>query len=106
MPGSVLHQGAQVACVHMGQAMPTSTSPRVSVAGQPAVTLAVSYAIAGCPFVPPSGTGPCATAQWVMGATRVSSSGTPLLIQGGQAVCVPTGTGLQVLVVQPRVTAT
>ncbi len=106
MPGSVLHVGAQVVCMHMGQAMPTSPSPRVMVAGQPAVTMAASYSIAGCPFVPPPGTGPCATAQWVVGATRVTSEGMPLLIQGGTAVCVPTGTGLQVMVVQPQVTAT
>ncbi len=106
MPGSIVHLGAQVVCVHMGQAMPTTTSPNVMVAGQPAVTLAAPYTVAGCPFVLPSGTGPCVTAQWVMGATRVTSFGVPLVIQGGQAVCVPTGTGLQVLVVQPRVTVT
>lgn len=106
MPGPVVHLGAQVVCMHMGQAMPTMTSPNVMVAGQPAVTVAGPYSVAGCPFIPPAGTGPCATAQWVMGATRVTSFGQPLVIQGGVAVCVPTGTGLQVLVVQPRVTAT
>jgi hypothetical protein len=92
--------------MHMGQAMPTEVSGNVLVAGQPAVTVAAPYSIAGCPFVTPSGTGPCATAQWVLGSMRVTSFGMPLVIQGGQAVCVPTGTGLQVLVVQPRVTAT
>lgn len=106
MPGAVLHLGAQVVCMHMGQAVPVVTSPRVTVAGQPAVTLTSSYTIAGCPFVPPPGTGPCATAQWVLGTTRVTSMGQPLLIQGGQAVCVPTGTGLLALVVQPQVIAT
>lgn len=106
MPGPIVTLGAQVVCMHMGQAMPTATSPNVTVAGQPAVTLSAPYSVAGCPFVPPSGTGPCVTAQWVTGATRVTSFGVPLVIQTGQAVCVPTGTGLQVMVVQPRVTAT
>ena len=106
MPGPIVHQGAQVVCMHMGQAMPTAVSPKVMVAGQPAVTVAAPYSVAGCPFIPPAGTGPCVTAQWVMGATRVTSFGMPLVIQTGQAVCVPTGTGLQVLVVQPRVIAT
>lgn len=106
MPGPIVHLGAQVVCMHMGQAVPTVTSPNVIVAGQPAVTTAAPYTVAGCPFVAPAGTGPCATGQWVMGTTRVSSFGTPLVIQGGQAVCAPTGTGLQVMVVQQRVTAT
>ncbi|MFZ1547070.1 MAG: hypothetical protein WAT12_08205 [Candidatus Nitrotoga sp.] len=41
-----------------------------------------------------------------MGAVRVLAGGVPVLIQTGQAVCVPTGTGLLPLVVQPRVLAT
>jgi hypothetical protein len=92
--------------MHMGQATPTVTSPNVTVVGQAAVTLSAPYTIAGCPFVPTAGTGPCATAQWVVGATRVTSFGVPLVIQTGQAVCVPTGTGLQVLAVQSKVIAT
>jgi hypothetical protein len=106
MPGGVVHLGAQVVCMHMGQAMPTAVSSNLIVVGQPVVLLTAPYSVAGCPFVPPGGTGPCATAQWMVGATRVTSFGTPLVIQSGVAVCVPTGTGLQVLAVQSRVTAT
>lgn len=106
MPGFVLHLGAQVMCMHLGTATPSPTRPRVVVSGQPAVTLASPYTVAGCPFVPPSGTGPCVSAMWVQGATRVTSMGQPLAIQGGQAVCVPTGTGLVALVSQTRVLAT
>jgi hypothetical protein len=105
MPGNLLTVSAQVVCMHMGQAMAATPSPRVTVGGDPAVTISASYSIAGCPFVPPAGTGPCATAQWLVGTTRVTSDGEPLLIEGGSAVCVPTGTGLQVMVTQPQVSA-
>src|SRR5260370_38583103 len=100
MPGPIVHLGARVVCMHMGQATPTVTSPNITVAGQPAVTLSAPYTVAGCPFVTPPGTGPCVTAQWVMGATRVTSFGVPLVTQTGQAVVGRTGPGLQGLAVQ------
>ncbi len=106
MPGLVVHQGAVVTCMHGGQAQPTAPNPRVLVSGMPVSTLATPYVVAGCPFVPPGGNGPCVTAQWVAGATRVLVGGAPLVLQAGQAVCVPTGTGLIVITTQPRVTAT
>jgi hypothetical protein len=105
VPGPLLHVGATVLCAHGGQAQPTTPNPRVTVGGQPVVTLPTPYVIAGCGFPPASG-GPCATAQWVVGTTRVTSNGQPLLIQTGQAVCVPTGTPLFPVVVQARVVAT
>jgi hypothetical protein len=103
MPGFLLHLGAQVMCAHGGQAMPTAPDPRVTVMGQPIATLAVPWAVAGCPFPPPAG-GPCVTAQWVVGATRVFANGQPVLLQLGQAVCAPTGVPLLAVVVQTRVT--
>jgi hypothetical protein len=102
MPGFVLHQGATVLCMHGGQAMPTVPSPRVKVSGQPVTTLPAPYTVAGCPFPPPSG-GPCVIAQWVTAATRVRSTGMPVLLQDSVAVCAPTGTGVQVVVTQVRV---
>lgn len=105
MPAPILHLGATVICMHAGQATPLTPFPRVMVSGQPVTTLATPYAIAGCAFPPVAG-GPCVTAQWVMGAMRVLAGGVPVLLQTGQAVCVPTGTGLLPLVVQPRVLAT
>jgi hypothetical protein len=105
MPGPVLHVGATVLCSHGGQATPMSPFPRVTVGGQPVATLASPYAVAGCPFPPVSG-GPCVTAQWITGSTRVIAGGAPLLIQSGNAICAPTGVPLLPVVVQPRVTAT
>jgi hypothetical protein len=46
------------------------------------------------------------TAQWVTAATRVRSNGMPVLLQDSVAVCVPTGTGVQVVLTQMRVKGT
>jgi len=105
MPGFILHQGATVLCMHAGQAQPAAPNPRVTVSGQPIVVQSTPYLIAGCPFVPPAGNGPCVTAQWVMAALRVRAGGVAVLLQDSQAVCVPTGTGLNILVTQVRVRA-
>src|SRR5262245_61626081 len=106
MPGPVLHLGATVICSHGGQAVPTSPNPRVLVSGQPISTLATLYSVAACPFVPPGGNGPCVTAQWIAGATRVLASGQPVVVMAGQSVCAPTGTPLVPTVAQTRVVAT
>ena len=106
MPGPVLHSGATVLCAHAGQATPTAPSPRVQVSGQPVATDAATYVVAGCPFVPPGGNGPCVTAQWVVGAVRVQATGQPLVIMTGQSVCTPTGTPLIPVSAQTRVIAT
>ncbi len=103
MPGFLVHMGATVLCMHGGQAMPTAPSPRVLVGGQPVATISAPYTVAGCAFVPPSGNGPCVTAQWVVGATRVLAGGVPVVVQSSQAICTPTGTPLQILVTQVRV---
>ena len=104
MPGPVLHLGATVTCAHGGQAVPTMPVPRVLVSGQPVVTLATPYVIAGCPFVPPA-PGPCVSGQWLVGAVRVMALGQPLALQAGVSICAPTGTPMLPLLVQPRVIA-
>jgi hypothetical protein len=107
MPGFLLHVGATVLCTHAGQAQPTVPNPRVTVGGQPTVTQTAPYVVAGCTLPPPpTANGPCVTAQWVTGTTRVTSNGQPLLFQSSQAVCAPTGTPLVIVVTQTRVTAT
>ena len=102
MPGFLLHVGATVMCMHAGQAQPLAPNPRVMVSGQPIVTQSCSYAVAGCGL---TGTPapPCVTAQWIIAATRVLSGGVPVLLQDSQAICAPSGTGLNVLLTQLRV---
>src|SRR4051794_3366871 len=106
MPAPILHLGATVLCSHGGQATPTAPSPRVLVSGLPIATIAAPYVVAGCPFVPPGGNGPCVTAQWLVAAVRVLSEGQPVVIMSGVATCVPTGTPLMPLSAQTRALAT
>jgi hypothetical protein len=106
VPGFILHLGATVLCSHGGQATPTAPFPRVLVSGQPITTLPAPYVVAGCALPPPpAANGPCVTAQWVVGAVRVLAGGQPVLVQSSQAICAPTGTPLQILLTQTRVTA-
>jgi hypothetical protein len=107
MPGFLLHQGATVLCAHAGQAQPTAPNPRVKAGGQPIVTLPTVYTVAGCTMPPPTaGNGPCVTAQFMMGATRVMAGSQPVLLQDSQAICTPTGTPLTIAVTQVRVKGT
>jgi hypothetical protein len=107
MPGYLLHMGATVLCAHGGQAQPTVPNPRVKVGGQQIVTLPTVYTVAGCTLPPPTaGNGPCVTAQFLMGATRVMAGGQPVLLQDSQAICTPTGTPLNIAVTQVRVKGT
>jgi len=106
MPGFLLHLGATVMCMHGGQTQPVVPYPRARVGGQPIVTQSTIYTIAGCPFVPPGGNGPCVTAQWVTAAMRVRAAGVPVLLQDSQAISAPTGTPLNIIVTQFRVKGT
>jgi len=106
MPGPLITLGAVVTCSHAGTATPTTTNPRVTIMGQPIVTMANPYAVAGCTFpAMSSGSPPCATAAWTTGAARVTSMGQPVILQDSQATCAPTGTPLLIVTTQPRVTA-
>lgn len=103
MPGYLLHVGAVVLCAHGGMAQPTLHSPRVRVMGQDVATRADST-ISGCALPPPpSGNGPCVTAQWITSALRVRVDGKPVLLMDSRALCTPTGTPLTVAFAQPRV---
>lgn len=106
MPGFLLHAGAQLLCSHGGQATPITPNPKVTVSGQPTVLISAPYAVAGCTLPPPTAAnGPCITAQWLSGTTRVLSNGQPLLVQSSQAICAPTGTPLLIIASQTRVSA-
>lgn len=107
MPGFLLHRGATVLCAHAGQAQPAVTDPRVKVSGQAVVVQTTAYTVAGCTLPPPpTGNGPCVTAQWVSAATRVKASAVAVLLQDSRAVCTPTGTPLNVVTTQTRAKAT
>ena len=106
MPGFLVHFGAQVMCSHGGQAQPTAVNPRVMVSGQPTVLLTTPYLVAGCALPPPPvANGPCVSAQWLSGTTRVTSNGQPLLVLSSLALCTPTGTPLLIVFTQARASA-
>jgi hypothetical protein len=104
MPGFLLHVGATILCMHAGQAQPMVPNPRVMVGKQLVVTQASPYVVAGCTLPPPpAANGPCITGQWITASLRVRASGVPVLLQDSQAICAPTGTGLNAIVTQIRV---
>jgi hypothetical protein len=105
MAAFAVQMGATVICAHAGQAMPTMPSTRVLLGNQPAITMTSPWTVAGCGLTG-SGSPPCATAQILVGTTRVTAGGAPLVIQSSTSTCVPTGTPLQILVTQVRVSAT
>lgn len=105
MPAPILHLGATVLCTHAGQATPLAPFPRVTVSGQPLVTIASPYAVAGCALTG-TPTPPCVTGQWLLGATRVLAGGVPVATLSGSSVCIPTGTPMLALLTQTRVLAT
>jgi hypothetical protein len=102
--GYLLHENATVLCLHAGQAMPSVTDQRVTVSSQKIVTQLAPYTISGCSLPPPpAANGPCVTATWMSAATRVTASGLAVLLSDSQAICAPTGTGVNILVTQMRV---
>lgn len=106
MPGFMIHVGASVLCSHAGQAQASVPNPSVTVSGQPTVTIAAPWLVAGCALPPPpAANGPCISAQFVTAATRVTSNGQPLLLFDSQAICMPTGTPLLIVASQTRVSA-
>lgn len=107
MPGALLHQGATVTCSHTGQAKPASTNSRVKVSDQPTAFMSVPYQVSGCTLPPPNAAnGPCVSATWSTGTTKVTSNGQPLAIMGGTAQCVPTSAPLMTVSAQTKVIAT
>jgi uncharacterized Zn-binding protein involved in type VI secretion len=97
----LVEQGATVTCGHKtGRAEPLAVNGRVTLGGRAAVLLAAPWRVSGCTQPPQTR---CVTAAWITGSTRVTSSGAPLVVQGGTAVCAPSPVALQVTAVQPRV---
>jgi hypothetical protein len=104
MAGFLVQQAATVMCVHGGQAMAMVPNSAVLLDGVPSCLISDPWTVAGCPGILPA-IPPCVTAQWIVGTTRVTSNGQPLVVQSGQAICTPPGTPLLPLVTQTRVTA-
>ena len=106
MADYLLHEGAIVLCLHPpGLARPITTSMRVKVSGQSVATQLAPYSITGC-SLSSSGSPPCVIASWITAAGRVRADGMPVLLRNSQAMCTPTGTGLNIVQTQMRVRGT
>jgi hypothetical protein len=100
MTGCILDQISYVTCPHTtGIAKPDQCDTHVTVSGQPIMTVARMYSIAGCPQ-----NTPCSKAMWIKGSTRVTASGLPVAIDDGQSMVIPGGS-LKSLMFQRRVQA-
>lgn len=98
--GFILDRTSFITCPHVsGIATPDQTDVRVTVGGQPLMTVARMYTIGGCPR-----NTPCSKAIWTKGAEHVTASGLPVAIHDGDSMCVPPGS-LKPVVFQLRVQA-
>ena len=101
----VLHLGATVGCQHGGTGVPTTAAVRVTVQGQPVLTIGTQWLINGCLLPPQAGSGPCIGGQFLTGATRVLVEGAAVALQNSLSVCHPTALPMMVTPAQFRVTA-
>ena len=111
MPGALAHLGMVAICPHAGQVSVVPGNTRVLVSGQPVVTLADQYPIAGCAFtLPGPKASPCVRVQWIAPATRVLVNGQPPILQTSAGQCLSPEQAPQgppsIVTVQPRVVGT
>ncbi len=105
MAGAILTRDNPVTCDHGGQATPAAVDSRVLIGGAAAVTQDQVWAITGCSLAPADG-GPCVSATFSAGASRITSNGQVLLLQDSPASCAPTGGPVHIVASQSRVTGT
>jgi hypothetical protein len=80
--GELLHVGAVVQCLHQIPARRQSGNSKVTVSGKQVWTTSSTLDVTpGCPFFVGTKAQPCATVQWLRGATRVKAGGEPVLLR-------------------------
>lgn len=100
MAGFILDQSSYITCPHTsGIATPDQTDTRVTLSGQPLMTVARPYTIGGCPQ-----NTPCSKAAWIKGSEKVTASGFPVALDNGTSLVVPGGS-LKPMMFQRRVQA-
>jgi hypothetical protein len=106
MAAFLLHEGAVVRCAHQAPASPLRSNPRVRVSGQPTIVLSTPYRVSGCPHPVNSSTKvPCVLGSWTSAASRVRSSGEPLVLTDSDSTSVNNGASFHVESSQRRVKA-
>ena len=87
MPGFLMQLGATCICPHGGQVTAITTNTRVLLGGQPALTMADTYTIAGCAFTVGPKPQPCVLARWIVPAVRVRINGQQAILQSSVGLC-------------------
>jgi hypothetical protein len=107
--GSVVHVGASITCPHGGLVNIAPGSAGVMVGGQPAASVADTFAVTGCAFVIGNTPHPCMTICWTVPAARVTVRGSPVVTQASVGLATAADQAPQGLptlgAVQPRVVA-
>ncbi|MFB6608715.1 hypothetical protein ACFCVO_00195 [Agromyces sp. NPDC056379] len=88
MPGPILHAQATASCPHGGRLTIVPSGSRVLADGSPIAILTDQGQVVGCAFAVGTKPQPCVSTQWLAGATRVTSMGTPVLINPPAALCL------------------
>lgn len=89
MGDPLLDAGATIACPHGGAAVVAENGARATLGGAPALTVAHSLAIVGCPLVSAAGEPqPCVAVRWLTTAARVRMIGEAALLATSTGVCV------------------
>ena len=108
MPGPVLTAMSTVQCAHLDHGTPVTPNPRVTIFGQPVVTIATQYTIAACTFpaMTAGNSPPCISGSFTTASTKVLTNTGFLLLADSQGTSLPNGTPLVVFPSQVKVIAT
>jgi hypothetical protein len=89
MPGALVTLPSQITCSHVtGKCAPVTKTAKVFVYGQPVLTIADQFPVAGCAFtVPGPKPQPCVRILWTSGATKVFVNAQPALLSASVGTC-------------------
>jgi hypothetical protein len=97
MPAGLLTAQTVMTCPHGGMVTAIPNSPRVSMAGAPAVYAADSFMVDGCPFAP-GAPQPCTTVRWQVASQTGSGAGAATLTLDSVGFCYGATGALQGMV--------
>ncbi len=104
MANAALHLGTTIVCAHGGVAFSHTSSHRVRINGQPAITVVDQLLISNCTqaTVPPL---ECLSGQFLTGASRVLIGGVPVVLSTSRLICMENALPLIIVWAQARVLA-
>ena len=87
MPGQVLTTASQVKCMHGGTAILLTSNTKLTVDNMPALLESDVHPVVGCPFTVGPKYSPCIRIEWSLGAVRMSSGGSGVLLRTSIGKC-------------------